>query len=337
VPWAVVGTVAAAAVTSGVGALTKPKTPSTNSATAAASPADQNVYAADYNAATNDNQISAQNYQWATGQVANQYNATNQAMSTLAGVGNGASTSYLGTTLPAYQQYGQAANDYNSVANSETRAGQAMADSSAANASARTNALANLSSYGVDPSQTRYGALDLGASIQGAAQTAQAGTASRLNTEGTALGLQANTVQMGAGLGGTATGALGSAVGAGNSTMTASGNLLGTPSTWSGLAGNTFGQAVSAEGGSATAGNEAFNQGQTQYTNNAAQSAGLSSAVGGALGSINNTGTSTNGNSAYGNIGGALRSAYNGLTGTSGAPTATFNQDGSPSQASGGF
>jgi hypothetical protein len=74
-----------------------------------------------------------------------------------------------------------------------------MADVKNSFQAARTNALGQLESYGIDPSQTRFGALDLSTRIAEAAATAAAGTQSRLNTEATGLALQGEAIKTGRG------------------------------------------------------------------------------------------------------------------------------------------
>lgn len=103
---------------------------------------------------------------------------------------------YTGTALPMTQQFANTAQNYNSPAQANVNAGAAMADVGASFDASRTAAEQQLQSYGIDPSQTRFGALDLSTRVGQAAATAAAGTQSRLNTQATGLGLQGQAINM---------------------------------------------------------------------------------------------------------------------------------------------
>lgn len=106
---------------------------------------------------------------------------------------------YNSTYKPIEQGFAQTALNYASPERAEQRAGMAMADVSNQFEAQRKTALASLESYGIDPSQTRYGALDLSSRIAQAAATAAAGTQSHLNTEATGLALQGEAINTGRG------------------------------------------------------------------------------------------------------------------------------------------
>lgn len=160
---------------------------------------------------------------------------------------------YDSTYKPIETQFaGQAAN-YNSPDQATQNAGGAMADVASTFDANRTAALSNLESYGIDPSQTRFGALDLGTRVSQAAATAAAGTGSRVATEATGLALTGQAAGMGSGLAaqatsgyGGATSAGGAGVSAGLNTSTTYGNLMGTASQWAGNANASLGTAANA-------------------------------------------------------------------------------------------
>ena len=196
---------------------------------------------------------------------------------------------YKGRYQPIEAQFAQKALDWNTPARAEQQAGMAMADVASQYDQARKAATANLESYGVDPSQTRFAALDLGTRVSQAAAMAGAGTQSRLNTEGTQLGLMGEAINTGKGYPSNVAQAYSGATTAGSSGVTAGlntsntyGNLMGTPIQWSGQANQTRGintQAIQGYGN--------FEIGKTDEDNAAAgapwkTAIGLVSAVAGA-------------------------------------------------------
>lgn len=149
---------------------------------------------------------------------------------------------YNQTTLPEIQNFQTMANNYNTPANANQQAGSAMADVASTFDANRAASLSNLESYGIDPSQTRYGALDLGTRVSQAAATAAAGTQSRLNTQGTGLALQGEGINMGMGLQNNVAGSYATATNAGmaginaaNSTTATGVNAMGSPTSYFGL------------------------------------------------------------------------------------------------------
>ena len=118
---------------------------------------------------------------------------------------------------------------------------------------ARKSALSGLESYGIDPSQTRYGALDLGTRVQQAAATAAAGTQSRRNTEATGLALQGEAINIGKGYPGqvaqsygTATSAGGAGLGAANQGFATGAGAMGNPTAWGALGNSGLNTGISA-------------------------------------------------------------------------------------------
>lgn len=209
---------------------------------------------------------------------------------------------------PLENQLVDQAQTWNSPARAGEQAAQAMADVNSNFNQARTAALSNLESYGIDPSQTRFGALDLGTRIQQAAASAAAGTQSRLQTQATGLALQSEAINIGRGYPGQvaqsyatanqsaaganqsfagAAGSGGAGINAGLNTASTYGNLMGTGATWAGLGNQSMGVGLSGLSGAIGGMNTGFqNQlGSAQYSANVAgnQAAGIGSMVGGAL------------------------------------------------------
>jgi hypothetical protein len=89
---------------------------------------------------------------------------------------------------------------YNSEERREQEAGKAQADMAKKMAAAREAHLEQLERYGVDPSQTRYQALDSQARIVEAAQQSQAGNQARAMVEQQARQLQGMAAQIGQGV-----------------------------------------------------------------------------------------------------------------------------------------
>jgi hypothetical protein len=120
--------------------------------------------------------------------------------------------------------------------------GRAMADVGSAFDAQRKNALQRLESYGVDPSQTRNAALDIGMRTSQAAATAAAGTNAQRVTEDKARALRADAINIGRGLPSQVAQSYGQAVAAGsqamggaNSTFGTSAGAMGGPAQWAGI------------------------------------------------------------------------------------------------------
>jgi hypothetical protein len=192
---------------------------------------------------------------------------------------------YENVYQPVENQFVSEAQNYNNPEQANQRAAAAEADVASAYAGQRQAALSQLESYGIDPSQTRYGALDLGTRISQAAAQAAAGTQSRLQTQATGLALQSEAINIGRGYPGQVAQSYATAQSTGRSGLDASnnqastyGNLMGSPTQWGGLslAGNQ--QAV----GALNTGFQNQFSNYQQSSNIAAQNAsGIGSLVGG--------------------------------------------------------
>lgn len=156
---------------------------------------------------------------------------------------------YEKTYRPMEGAFAKQAQDYNTPGRADQRSAAAQADVANAFSGQRNAALQTLEGFNIDPSQARYGALDLGARIQQAAAQAGAGTQARNQTEATGLALQGEAINIGRGYPGqvaqsysTAEGAGqgaasqgGAGINAGLNTSSTYGNLMGTPTQWQGL------------------------------------------------------------------------------------------------------
>lgn len=120
---------------------------------------------------------------------------------------------------PLEDQAVREAMTYGSEANKSKYAGQAMAGVAQNFDAQRIAAAQNLESFGVDPSSTRYAALDAGIRVQQAASQAGAGNAARDQVEAQARQMQANAINVGRGLP--------SDINAGNQTSIGAGSAAG--------------------------------------------------------------------------------------------------------------
>lgn len=202
---------------------------------------------------------------------------------------------YDSTYQPIESQFAKQATNYNSPDMANQQAGAAEANSMTATNTAQETALSNLESYGIDPSQTRYAALDLGAQISGAAAAATAGTQSRVQTYQQGLALEGQAINVGRGyasditseyggsnsaLGGAASSG-GAGITAANSTNSIYDNLEGTATQYAGLSSGAIGGAIGAQ--QAGYGDEATSAGITNQSA-ANTSQGIGSLIGAGLG-----------------------------------------------------
>lgn len=104
---------------------------------------------------------------------------------------------YGSTFVPLQQTEAQAAQNYGSAANVARLQGQAVANTNSANQAARANSAAALASEGVDPASVHGAALDRQAGVMGAAQAANAGTQSAIQTQQQAFGMENTANQLG--------------------------------------------------------------------------------------------------------------------------------------------
>jgi hypothetical protein len=162
--------------------------------------------------------------------------------------------------------------------------GRAMADVSTSFDAQRRNALQRLEGFGVDPSQTRNAALDVGMRTAQAAATAGAGTNSTRLTEDKARALRADAINIGRGLPSQVANSYNQSVQAGatamggaNQTFGTGASAMGNPTSW-----GQMGQSgIQGAGNMATQG---FNNQMTAYNAQQQANASLYSGIGSAVG-----------------------------------------------------
>lgn len=187
---------------------------------------------------------------------------------------------YKNTFEPLQDQFIQQAKDYNTPQRTDFEMGRAQSGVATQFEAARQAAQQDLESYGINPSATRFQALDAATRTQQAAATAAAGTTAALNTEATGRDLLLQANNLGAGLPGEATNASGAAVGAGSAASgtqlatTASGaNTMGTSTQYKQLGANDLSAAAGAM-------NTGYQDSLAQFNANQQSSSGLGSVLG---------------------------------------------------------
>jgi hypothetical protein len=156
---------------------------------------------------------------------------------------------YETTFQPLEDSLAAEASDYASPERMEFDAGQAQADVSQQFELARTAAQDQLESYGIDPSQTRAGALDVVTRTQEAAARASAGNQARRQTEAVGRALRSEAINVGRGYPGQIAQTYGTALQSGNqavnsgiATTSTGAQTMGTAPQWQGLNNQAIGQ-----------------------------------------------------------------------------------------------
>lgn len=106
---------------------------------------------------------------------------------------------YTDTYKPLEKEYVDQARSWDTPERREQMAGQAQAAVASQFEQARTAAAQQLEAFGVDPSSTRYAALDLGTRTQQAAAAAGAGTKAIQDVEMQGMGLKSQAINTGRG------------------------------------------------------------------------------------------------------------------------------------------
>jgi hypothetical protein len=154
----------------------------------------------------------------------------------------------------------------------------------------RRSALQNLESFGVDPSTSRFAALDAGSRVAQAAAQAGAGNQARTQTEAIGRALQSEAINVGRGYPGQVAGTYATALQSGNQAAnsqlagTASGaSTMGTGTQWTGMGNqalNTWGNTL----------NMGYNNALAAAQFNSQQSSGLGALAGSIFGAAGNAG-----------------------------------------------
>lgn len=209
---------------------------------------------------------------------------------------------------PLEDQLIRDAKDYASPERQALEAGRASADVAQQFDAQRRAAAQNLEAYGVDPSSTRFAALDMGSRIAQAAAQAGASNQARTQTEMMGRALRSEAINVGRGYPGQIAGTYGTALQSGaagaNTALagTASGaSTMGTGTQWTGMGMSGLGQAGNIM-------NMGYNNQLSAAQFNAQQSSGIGALLGAGLGAIGNAG----GLAAFFEEGGAVPEATSG-------------------------
>jgi hypothetical protein len=161
---------------------------------------------------------------------------------------------YLKTTQPMMLDYMKDAATYDTSTRRAEAMGQATADVGSAVDAQRRNSAMQLESMGVDPSQTRFAALDATYGLARAQQSVGAATQARKDVENTGLAMRQSAIQMGQQFATnsqqaaqTGTQIAGQAGALGLQGEQTSAAVLGTPLQWSGLQTGALSAAEAAE------------------------------------------------------------------------------------------
>lgn len=144
---------------------------------------------------------------------------------------------YEDTFRPLEDKFIKEAEGYDTPERREQEAGRAIADVGASFDASRRNALQRLESYGVDPSQTRNAALDVGVRTAQAAAAAGAGTNAQRQVENTGRALRSDAVNLGRGLPSQVAGSYAGAAGTGSQAVGGANQTTGTSAGAAGAAG----------------------------------------------------------------------------------------------------
>lgn len=185
---------------------------------------------------------------------------------------------------PMEDAFAQEAKDYDTPERRAEQRAKGIADVNTQFDAARRNSLQRLESYGVDPSQTRNAALDIGTRTAQAAAQVGAATQADNRTEDVGRALRSDAINMGRGALSNAAGFYGQAVGAGSSGV---GNANATTGTGAGAlqSGLGFsGQALQGYGQNANIQGQGYGMQMDAYNAKNAQTAGLLQGIGGIAG-----------------------------------------------------
>lgn len=187
---------------------------------------------------------------------------------------------YVSMFRPFEDRFAAEAEAYDSPERRQRAMGAAIGDVNTQFDASRRNALQRLESYGVDPSQTRNAALDIGVRTQQAMAQAQAATNAGNRVEDTGRALRSDVINMGRGALSNAAGFYGQAVGAGGAAQQ---GALNTTQSGAGAVQSSMGfsgQALQGYGQSADIQSQAFNNQMGSWNAQQQQTAGMLQGVG---------------------------------------------------------
>jgi hypothetical protein len=191
---------------------------------------------------------------------------------------------YEGVYQPLEDQLVADANSYNSEARRELEAGRAQAAVAENFETSRRAAAQELESYGIDPSSTRYAALDAGSRIAQAAAAAAAGNTARGDVEDRGRSLRSEALQIGQTYPGniatTSSTSLQSgnqAANAGLATTASGANTMGTSTQYGQMGNQALGTAGALKG-------QEYDAAMAQYKAKQEASSGIGSLLGAGMG-----------------------------------------------------
>jgi len=185
---------------------------------------------------------------------------------------------------PFENQWAEEAKNYDTPERRAQERARALADVNTQFDAQRRNALQRLESYGVDPSQTRNAALDVGVRTAQAAAMAGAATQADRRVEDVGRALQSDVINLGRGALSNAAGFYGQAVNAGSA---AQGNALNTTASGANAVQSSLGfsnAALSGYGQSANIQNMGFQNQMANWNAQQQQTAGMLQGIGGIAG-----------------------------------------------------
>lgn len=147
----------------------------------------------------------------------------------------------------------------------QTERGRAIADVTSAFDAQRRNALQRLEGFGVDPSQTRNAALDIGVRTQQAAAQAGAATNATRNVENTGRALRAEAINIGRGMPSQVAASYGQSIAAGNSGVGNANAVTGAGANALTSGNGAMGQALQGYGQSANIQSQGFGNQMQAY------------------------------------------------------------------------
>lgn len=185
---------------------------------------------------------------------------------------------------PFEDQWAEEAKNYDTPERRAMERSRALADVNTQFDAQRRNALSRLESYGVDPSQTRNAALDVGVRTAQAAAMAGAATQADRRVEDTGRALQSDVINLGRGALSNAAGFYGQAVNAGSA---AQGNALNTTASGANAVQSSLGfsgQALQGYGQNANILSQGFGNQMQSWNAQQQQTAGMLQGIGGIAG-----------------------------------------------------
>ena len=187
---------------------------------------------------------------------------------------------YTSMFRPFEDRFAAEAEAYDSPERRQREMGAAIGDVNTAFDAQRKNALQRLEGFGVDPSQTRNAALDIGVRTQQAMAQAQAATGANRRVEDTGRALRSDVINMGRGALSNAAGFYGQAVGAGGAAQQ---GALNTTQSGAGAIQSSMGfsgQALQGYGQSADIMSQNFNNQMGSWNAQQQQNAGMMQGLG---------------------------------------------------------